>query len=62
MMEEYAGLAQLFANSNIITRLWRKYNYIFVPFCTGYYKDGYSESEDSYPERLWNALMKCIRG
>ena len=62
MMEEYAGLAQLFANSNIITRLWRKYNYIFVPFCTGYYKDGYSESEDSYPERLWNALIKCIRG
>lgn len=67
MMEEYDGLAKLFVNPNPITSLWRKYNYKFVPFCTGYYftekgRLTYKESEELYPRLLWNALMKCIRG
>ena len=67
MREEYYGLANLFKNPNPITSLWRKYNYMFVPFCTGYYftekgRLTYRESEDLYPRLLWNALMKCIRG
>lgn len=67
MRQEYDGLAQLFINKNFITRLWRKYNYKFVPFCTGYYKEEkgkltYTESEDRYPRLFWKALMKCIRG
>ena len=67
MREEYGGLADLFKNTNPITSLWRRYNYKFVPFCTGYYsKSGnrlsYSPSEDSYPRLLWNSLLKCIKG
>jgi len=65
MKEEYEGLASLFANQNPITRLWRKFDYKFVPFCTGYYEDRtlhYTESEERYPQMLWDALMKCLKG
>lgn len=65
MREEYDGLANLFVNRNPITSLWRKYNYKFVPFCTGYYENNtlrYTESEDMYPRMLWNALMRCLKG
>lgn len=65
MREEYEGLDKLFLNQNPITSLWRKYNYKFVPFCTGYYaKDTlkYTESEERYPRMLWNALMKSFKG
>lgn len=65
MREEYEGLARLFVNQNPITSLWRKYNYKFVPFCTGYYEKNtlkYTESEELYPRMLWNALMKCFKG
>lgn len=67
MREEYGGLADLFKNTNPITSLWRRFNYKFVPFCTGYYsKSGnrlsYSPSEDMYPELLWRSLLKCVRG
>lgn len=65
MREEYEGLANIFVNKNPITSLWRKYNYTFVPFCTGYYEKNtlkYTESEERYPQMLWNVLMKCLRG
>lgn len=67
MREEYEGIEKNFPNPNPITRLWRKYNYKFVPFCTGYYtlsnnKLEYTESENLYPKLLWDALIKCIRG
>lgn len=67
MREEYEGIEKIFPNPNPITRLWRPFNYKFVPFCTGYYtlnknKLEYTESEAMYPELLWSALMKCIRG
>lgn len=65
MREEYEGLAGHFANTNPITSLWRKYDYKFVPFCTGYYEDKtlrYTESEEKYPRMLWNTVMKCLKG
>lgn len=67
MQEEYPGLANIFRNQNVITSMWRPFNYKFVPFCTGYYNKvnnmlRYTESEDLYPKNLWNALMECIKG
>lgn len=67
MREEYEGIERIFSNSNPITRLWRPYNYRFVPFCTGYYtltnnRLDYTVSEEMYPKVLWIALLKCIRG
>ena len=67
MRQEYNGLADVFRNTNPITRLWRPHNYKFVPFCTGFYfKEGnrlkYEDSENIYPRLLWEALTKCIRG
>lgn len=68
MKGEYEGLSALFRNRNPITSLWRRYNYRFVPFCTGYYTNQiggtkkYNESEEHYPSHLWAELMKCFRG
>lgn len=68
MKDEYEGLSKVFKNMNPISSLWRPYNYCFVPFCTGYYtnqiggKPKYNESEELYPKRLWEQLLKCIKG
>ena len=67
MKEEYEGLADLFRNENPITSLWRKYNYKFVPFCTGHYTKEkgtlrYTESKELYPRMLWNKIMECLKG
>jgi hypothetical protein len=68
MEDEYVGLSTVFKNTNPITSLWRRTNYRFVPFCTGYYDDQvgtkpkYTESEEMYPRLLWGQLMKCIKG
>ena len=65
MQNEYAGIEAIFRNTNPITQLWRPANYKFVPFCTGYYdtEDAvYSESPRKNPQRLWQALEKCIKG
>lgn len=68
MKDEYESIHIIFKNKNLITSLWRPYNYHFVPFITGYFSkqiDGskkYSESEERYPRSLWDKLMKCIKG
>jgi hypothetical protein len=67
MRSEYVGLAEVFRNDNLFTSLWRPYDYLFVPFCTGHYnkednKLKYTPSADSYPKSLWKALLKSIRG
>ncbi len=68
MKDAYAGLAAVFKNTNPVTSLWRRFNYRFVPFCTGYYtkqvggKYKYNESEEHYPRLLWAGLMECIKG
>ena len=60
MKDEYEGLAAVFKNTNPVTSLWRRFNYRFVPFCTGYYtkqvggKYKYNESEEHYPRLLWD--------
>lgn len=72
MMQEYPGMTELFRNMHPITRLWRPYNYSFVPFTTGDYSDDvdeygspvvrYTQSNDRYPAMLWNAVSKYLRG
>ena len=68
MKDEYEGLAAVFKNTNPVTSLWRRFNYRFVPVCTGYYtkqvggKYKYNESEEHYPRLLWAGLMECIKG
>ncbi len=68
MKDEYEGLAAVFKNTNPVTSLWRRFNYRFVPFCTGYYtkqvggRYKYNESEEHYPRLLWAGLMECIKG
>ena len=68
MKDEYEGLAAVFKNTNPVTSLWRRFNYRFVPFCTGYYtkqvggKYKYNESVEHYPRLLWAGLMECIKG
>lgn len=68
MKDEYEGLAAVFKNTNPVTSLWRRFNYRFIPFCTGYYtkqvggKYKYNESEEHYPRLLWAGLMECIKG
>ena len=68
MKDEYEGLAAVFKNTNPVTSLWRRFNYRFVPFCTGYYtkqvggKYKYNESEEPYRRLLWAGLMECIKG
>lgn len=70
MGNEYAGLQTIFENKNPLSSMWRKYNYKFVPFCTGIYTQNeddsnvldYCESNDIYPAALWETLMKCFRG
>lgn len=68
MRDEYEVLHKVFKNNNLITSLWRPYNYHFVPFITGHYTKvvgggkKYTESEEKYPRNLWESIMKCIRG
>lgn len=65
---EYNGLIDIFKNTNMITSIWRKYDTKFVTFSAGSFNkliDGgaqYSESKDKYPQNLWMAIMKCIKG
>ena len=68
MKDEYETLHTVFKNSNLITSLWRPYNYRFVPYITGYYNKQvgggkkYTESEERYPKLLWEQIMNCIKG
>ena len=65
---EYPGIFSNFVNNNPITRLWREYNFDFVPFQTGSFvstADGdraFVEGSDKYPSQLWSSLLKAIRG
>ncbi len=70
MKDEYEGLAAVFKNTNPVTSLWRRFNYRFVPFCTGYYtkqvggKYKYNEERGTIPRLLCKVagLMECIKG
>ncbi len=66
--EQYPGIFSRYKNRNLITRLWRKYNFDFVIFSAGSFNNTYeggqfySQSEDQYPASLWKAIMKTVRG
>lgn len=67
MIDKYPGLAETFINHNPISRLWRRYNFHFVPFSTGTYTPHksdviYTQSNDRYPRYLWNRILKSIKG
>lgn len=66
--EEYPNIFKPFENVNPITRFIYKYRCEFVPFQTGTYtktEDGgrtYQEGPKEYCAKLWNVLLKKIRG
>jgi len=64
----YPGIFASFINTNPITKWWRVYNCEFVPFMTGSYsqtmrgEQTYTESHESYADKLWKAILKQING
>lgn len=65
---EYPGIFGIFPNNSPLP--WApKYDCEFVPFSTGTYglpvpghQAPYVPSREIHPAKLWNAIMKCIRG
>lgn len=64
----YTGIFNSFVNQNPITKLWKSYNCDFFAFQAGNFNDTedgtktYTPSNDEYPKRLWNLMLKRIRG
>lgn len=64
----YPGLFEPFTNVNPITKLWKPYNFDFVAFQTGYFSQTtegsltFQEGHNIYPKKLWEFIMKRIRG
>lgn len=65
---QYPNIFTPFENMNPITKWWRPFNCDFVAFQTGNYTetfDGtltFTPSSDIYPKRLWELILKRIRG
>ena len=65
---QYPNIFSQFKNTNIITKLWRKYDFDFVPFSAGLFTDdgnggqNYIQGDDKYPIMLWKSIMKTIKG
>lgn len=65
---DYPGIFTPFENKNPITRLFRKYNFQFVPFSAGAFtptdsgRQVYTPGEDIYPKLLWKAILKTVKG
>lgn len=64
----YPGIFTPFENKNPITKWFTKYNCEFVPFMTGSYSETivggytYTEGHYVYAKRLWEAMLKLIKG
>ncbi len=64
----YPNIFVPFKNQNPITKWFKEYNCDFVPFQTGDYTSDstglltYQEGPKEYCVKLWNAIMKSIRG
>lgn len=66
--DEYPNLFELFRNTSPLP--WsRQYKCEFVPFSTGIYgktvegeSAHYTPSSDEYPAKLWETIIKCIKG
>lgn len=68
IQNQYPGIFSKYQNQNPITKLWRKRNFDFIVFSAGNFNDtidgrkSYSQSNDSYPAKLWAAIEKSIKG
>jgi hypothetical protein len=66
--DNYPGIFMPFKNQNPITKFFKEYRFDFIPFQTGKYAKTingvlkYQESAEEYPRRLWNTILKRIRG
>lgn len=64
----YPNIFVPFENQNPVTKFFVKYNCEFVPFMTGNYSEKmaggftYTEGHPFYAQRLWQAMLKLIRG
>lgn len=64
----YRSIFVPFENQNPITRFFKKYNCEFVPFMTGNYSEtmtggfAYTEGHPVYARKLWQTLLKLIKG
>ena len=64
---QFPGIFQSYINNNPITKLWKPYNFTFIPFSTGSYspiRDGsgrqtYVPGQAVYPAMLWQAILKA---
>lgn len=60
--DSYPDIFLPFENRHPISRFWRKYNFDFVPFQTGYYTEAvngltYLEGPREYCVKLWKCIM-----
>lgn len=69
--QNFKGVFDPFVNKNPITKFWRKYNCDLLPFSTGSYnqytegteiKVKYTMGPDIYPKKLWEKILKLVRG
>lgn len=65
--DSYPNIFVPFQNQNPITKWFNEYNCEFVPFQTGDYPEGingitYEEGPEEYCRKLWNTIMKSIKG
>ena len=63
----YPGIFTPFRNMNPITRIFSEWRCDFVPFQTGNFTESntsltYQEGPREYPAKLWNTILKQIRG
>lgn len=65
---QYPNIFVPFKNDHIISKFYREYNCEFVPFTTGSYSrqmsggHQYTPSHEAYAHRLWDTILKQIRG
>ncbi len=70
VQNQYQGIFTNYENRNPISKLWRKYNFDFVVFSAGRFSKSsvdsgvqiYTQSNDRYPDDLWRAIMKTVKG
>lgn len=63
----YPGIFAPFKNEHLITRFFVEWNCDFVPFQTGDFTEStrgltYQKGPDEYPAKLWNTILKHIKG
>ena len=65
---QYKTIFEPFRNQNPITRFFKEYNCMFVPFSTGDYNETinggivYTEGPSEYPRDLWQKIIDFVRG